>query len=76
MARDARAGMRLVGAPGRSEERGRRDGAMALEGVQATAEKIQKKYTHAGCRLPVPVRSGKLWTQTVILIVGSLDRYN
>ena len=35
-------GMRLVGAPGRSEERGRRDGAMALEGVQL------KKYTHAG----------------------------
>ena len=42
MAQDARAGMRLVGAPGRSEERGRRDGAMALEGVQL------KKYTHAG----------------------------
>ena len=42
MARDERAGMRLIGAPGRSEERGRRDGAMALEGVQL------KKYTHAG----------------------------
>ena len=40
--RAAHAGMRLVGAPDHSEERGRRDCVMALKGVQL------KKYTHAG----------------------------
>ena len=45
--------MRLVGAPDHSEER---DCVMALKRVQLK-----------NIRMTVPVRSGVLWTQTVIL---------